>query len=111
MFFAQMRYLRGNSKGIWNDAKKQHALAGRVAFATIPLDAPCYRLFSAEFWMKKGAGIGFIGDSYIFIRGQLFGVVKVLLRKGLGVVFVLFCKKDLKSETRNRAKSALRWVR
>ena len=78
-----MRYLRGNSRGIWNDAKKHHALAGRVAFATIPLNASCYRLFAAEFWMKKGVEIGLIGDSYNFIRGQLFGIVKVLIHKGL----------------------------
>ena len=59
----------------------------------------------------KGVEIGLIGDSYIFIRGQLFGAVKVLSHKGLGGVLVLFCIKDLKVECRNRAKFALRWVR
>jgi len=59
----------------------------------------------------KGVEIGLIGDSYIFIRGQLFGAVKVLSHKGLVVVFVLFCIKDLKVECCNRAKFALRWVR
>ena len=81
---ARIRFMRGNSREIWNDAKKQHALAGRVALATIPLNASCYRLFAAEFWMKKGVEIVLIGDSYKFIRGQLFGVDKVLFRKELG---------------------------
>ena len=76
-----------------NDAKKQHALAGWVALATIPLNASCYRLFAAEFWMKKGAGIGLIGDSYKFIRGQLFGVSKVLIHKGLWRFLRYFEKK------------------
>jgi len=59
----------------------------------------------------KGVEIGLIGDSYNFYRGQLFGVVKVLFGKGLEVVFVLFCRKSIKVECRNRAKFALRWVR
>jgi len=75
--------LGGNQGEILNDAKKHHALAGRVALATIPLNMSCYRLFAAEFWMKKGVEIGLIGDRTIFIRGQLFGVVKVLIHKGL----------------------------
>jgi len=39
-----------------------------------------------KMWMKrdeKRAEIGLIGDRTIFIRGQLFGVVKVLIHKGL----------------------------
>jgi len=61
--------------------------------------------------MKKEVEIGLIRDSNNFIRGQLFGVVKVLLSKGLGVVFGLFCRKGLKVACRNRAKFGLRWVR
>ena len=60
--------------------------------------------------VRKWAGIGLIGDSYKFIRGQLFGVVKVLSRKGLVVVFALFYRKSLKVTARNRAKFGLRWA-